>query len=67
MGNPLAKNLATFNAGLPWAGECITAGSGFGVLDKGAATGGAPPFFQLKLLEGVDMGEATGAAPHVLC
>lgn len=49
---------------LPWAGECITAGSGFGFLDKGATTG-APPFFQLKLLKGV--GEETGAAPHFFC
>jgi len=34
-----------------------------GVLYNGAETG-SPPFFPLKLLEGVNEGETTGAAQH---
>lgn len=49
---------------IPCAGVCTIAGSGFGGLYIGAATGGAP-FFQLKILEGVDGGETTGAGTCV--
>jgi hypothetical protein len=48
---------------VPWAGEWTIAGGDFGVLYKGAETG-SPPFFPLNLLEGVNEGEMTGAAPH---
>lgn len=44
--------------------ECTIAGSGFGVLYGGAETG-SPSLFQLKLLEGVNAGETTGAASNV--
>lgn len=48
---------------VPWAGELTIAGGDFGFLFKGAETG-SPPFFPLKLLEGVNVGEMTGAAAY---